>query len=218
MSDGLINKYLKTINRLSVSVPFSVFWVGSYLFINFILNQLLETDLIIDPYIVDISFVLISLVIYWQNLRFKFKLKTVNSFYLILSVIAGMSVYFLAVKNLFMIPFDFSHIKNIMLLILLGPLLEELIFRFSLWVPLMRIIKNKKIVILLTAFVFSYAHYQVIYLLPKDLYSFIYFQTFYTFILGIFWGWRLVKTSNFLSPLLLHIFFNTGFYFGYLLS
>lgn len=163
----------------------------------------------------EVAFCGLALMLYWR--QFKVKLRT--NFYKLYgcSLIGGLLTLLIG-KKLFglVIPFQIKESSNILMLILWGPILEEFIFRFSLYWPL-RTTVNKRWSAILTSLFFSYCHFHAYSLVPDTLKSFIIYQAIYTLVVGYWWVKEYQKEQNFLAPLGLHIFFNFGFYLGMIL-
>jgi membrane protease YdiL (CAAX protease family) len=114
------------------------------------------------------------------------------------------------------VPFQLNEAQTLLFLLLIGPLLEEALFRLAIWEPLSDLIKTPKVLIAVTSTVFSLAHFFPWWTLPDKLHSFILYQTGYVFFLGSYCGLRRQQTQSILIPILIHLCFNFGFYLGYL--
>ena len=109
-------------------------------------------------------------------------------------------------------PTPFSYIQNIFLhMVIIAPLVEELIFRFTFQNLISKSINNKKLVIILSALLFSLSHAFAFTFLPKAFFPFIFLQVIYTFFLGLFCA-KSFYNNNILSPYLIHFIFNLFFY------
>lgn len=121
------------------------------------------------------------------------------------------------------IPWDFKTsltTMNFSLLfhfLLLGPLVEELLFRWALWDLLGIKIKSSTILIGVTSVLFSVNHLTSSLGVDLEIKQFIYFQTFYTLLLGITCGIAQVRTRTWIFSFALHVFFNLGFILGCLI-
>lgn len=89
----------------------------------------------------------------------------------------------------------------------LGPICEELAFRAS----FKKAIKNKKVFVIVTSFLFAFAHIYSSYTTPTDLlYIFPYFA------MGFALGYTYSKTDNILCSILIHVFHNSLAIISYL--
>lgn len=109
------------------------------------------------------------------------------------------------------VPFDFSAKEIIVLLLFVGPLLEEGIYRWLFWIPIKAVLKNDALVIAATSLLFSLAHLVVLPAVPEAYRLFVLYQSFYVLFLGVFLGFFRVLNQSILSPLALHFSFNLGF-------
>jgi membrane protease YdiL (CAAX protease family) len=127
------------------------------------------------------------------------------------TAVLGASVHVLATINDILIPFDLDNAETILFLILLGPVLEEFVFRYGFWSIFESLIKSRWILILITAVLFSFSHFQLISEFPPEIHGFIHYQSAYTFVLGVFCGY-LRAYSGLSIAITAHILFNLGFY------
>jgi membrane protease YdiL (CAAX protease family) len=132
------------------------------------------------------------------------------------SLILGVAVYFGAGGMGIVIPFDLKAQSTVLFLLLVGPILEELLFRGALWVAIEHYF-SKAITLVLTSVLFAFAHFQAYYYVAVEFHDFIFYQTTYTFIIAILWGLRFIKTKSVGDAILLHMAFNFGFYSGFLI-
>ena len=100
------------------------------------------------------------------------------------------------IKGLLQMDHFGEFLANLTIIAILPALGEELVFRGVVQQQLMRRIANPWIAILVSAFIFSVAHFQFEGLLPRML-------------LGIILGWLYWQTRNFWVPVIAH-FFNNG--------
>jgi membrane protease YdiL (CAAX protease family) len=196
---------------------------SKWLFIGLILLYLIPSfsfDFLFDfwqvgltPYLFELFFILIAISIF----KNKFKITSANGktkHYL--RYLAGGFITIIFCK-LFgtKIPFDLNSGGIIVLLILIAPLLEELIFRFSLWQCFESLDKTKKYALILTSSLFSLAHFKSVLLIAPGFLTFVTFQSVYTLILGHRLGLRYQKNRNVLEVIILHMLFNLGFLIGF---
>jgi membrane protease YdiL (CAAX protease family) len=109
------------------------------------------------------------------------------------------------------IPFNFKSYELIFLLLILAPILEEFIFRMSLWESVDDFIKNDELKIWISTFLFSAGHLISLFYVPSEFKSFVLFQTMYVVILGIGASKIRIETKSVSGAILLHFLFNLGF-------
>ena len=107
------------------------------------------------------------------------------------------------------VPFDFQSTELLVLILLLGPLLEELLFRHALWEAFARY--DHRLAWAGTTLLFAYGHFHAWFGIPPEFRSFVVYQTVYVFGLGAVCGAARKKTGTLTAPLLIHFGFNLGF-------
>lgn len=107
-------------------------------------------------------------------------------------------------------PFDLSSPETILFLVVVGPILEEFVFRGVLMRLMRDIVLSRYLIILMSAIAFSYSHFQILFETPENLHGFIQYQAVYTFFLGLACGYFAV-TYGLLWAILGHFLFNFGF-------
>jgi len=112
-------------------------------------------------------------------------------------------------------PFDFTSVQVLLLLLVVGPILEELVFRGAIWRLLQVLRTSSSMALIGTTAFFSFAHFFSWWSVPAELHTFIAYQTVYTLFLGWFCGWRRGQTASIFPAILVHAFFNLGFYLGW---
>lgn len=123
----------------------------------------------------------------------------------------GWLVHFFARKQQMIIPFDFTNSETVLFLILIGPLLEEFVFRGAFW-RLTEVWTQKLIVpVIVTTLLFSASHFQALTFVPEEYKNFIVYQGLYTLVLGFFCA-NLRMRSGLLAAILGHVCFNFGFW------
>ncbi len=100
------------------------------------------------------------------------------------------------IKGLLQMDHFGEFLANLTIIAVLPAIGEELVFRGVVQQQLMRRISNPWVAILVSAFIFSAAHFQFEGLLPR-------------MILGVILGWLYWQTRNFWVPVIAH-FFNNG--------
>ena len=183
-----------------------------YLIVTFAFTPWLESAGDYASYIFEVIFVVIMWFFYRSRVRFHYNLKR-DIFRDIGPGLIGGAAAFLIAKPLgLVIPFDLRSAEPILFLLLVGPLLEESIFRMALWEPLLEFIKKPYVVLVLTTLLFAYAHFQAIWFVPPEIHSFVVYQTSYVIPLALFCGLRRIKTGSMTPPIMIHLAFNMGFF------
>ena len=203
-----MNQELKRPSIIAGTVLVAVFVLMEYVFQGSIDS--------ISPYaiyIAELLFVLCS----WFTLRnFEFLKKkqfTITSAlpFLLLAAFGWVTHVVLVALLKVAVPFDFHSSETLLFLLLLGPVLEELLFRGA----LISIFKSFRLptalLVLLSATCFSYSHYKVITTVPETFHLFIYAQTLYTFLLGAICAFIYLRRGLVFS-VLGHLLFNFGFW------
>lgn len=127
-------------------------------------------------YSFEIVFVVVVGFIYRERLN----LRTSILFALTSSLLAtgaGFSIYKLIVSAGLKVPFDFNSGEILFLLLLFGPILEELIFRMALWDSLSDLFKKKNdLVLITTTLLFSIGRLQAFWSVPLEYRPFVLIQ------------------------------------------
>ena len=110
------------------------------------------------------------------------------------------------------VPFDLSSGETIFLLLVLAPLLEELVFRLTLWEPLHALMKSPGLTLGVTSVLFSTSHGLALFFVPAEFQLFIAAQCTYTLVLGLGAGYRRWKSQSPVAAILVHFGFNLGFF------
>lgn len=162
----------------------------------------------------ETGFCVLALLLFYSKIKIKFEFSLLKKF----GISLGLGTITLVIAKLLgiLIPFQIDTPFSILMFVLLGPILEELLFRFSLYWPFESILPEK-ITAFLTATFFSYCHFNAYFVVPDTIKVFVLYQTFYTFLIGLWWIKIYQKDQNIVSPIGLHIFYNLGFYLGILL-
>ena len=129
----------------------------------------------------------------------------------------GWLIHVFARQQGMLIPFDFGSTETILFLLLIGPVLEELIFRGAMWRLMEQWIGQGRFhtlcLILTTSFIFAFSHFHAIFSVPDEYKPFIYYQTAYTFVLAIICA-RLRLRVGLIGAIVGHMLFNFGFWLG----
>ncbi|OQW46105.1 MAG: hypothetical protein A4S09_16860 [Proteobacteria bacterium SG_bin7] len=166
------------------------------------------------PYAFEVIFCINAVYLFRSRLKLKIKFNKTIFWYLLTTTVAGFCVFSLALPLGLFIPFNLKNPELIFLLIVIGPILEEFIFRFAFWHALEKLFSNK-LALPLTTVIFSYSHFQAYFLVPADFKHFVIYQTIYTLFLGWWLGSCYRKYSVLSIPILFHIVFNLGFLVGF---
>ena len=126
--------------------------------------------------------------------------------------VSGFIVHVFAKQQGIQVPFDMSGAETAFLLLILAPLLEELVFRGALQTALVNLLPVKGGVVVLSGALFALSHGIAITYVPEPYYDFVYYQTFYTFALGMFCARAKETSGGLLSAINVHFGFNLGFY------
>jgi len=128
-----------------------------------------------------------------------------------LNLVLGVMIYRGAGMLELTVPFDFSQPELLWLMILMGPITEELIFRFLFWLPFDGIVRSKWFVIAITSVFFSLSHFWAIFDVAEIFKPFVLYQAMYTLLLALHWGERRHASGGLLVPIILHVVLNAGF-------
>ncbi len=181
-----------------------------YLILRFCFTSWLDSLIPYSSYILELILVLVSFAItkpkFGLNGCFeKNRLRIYASL-----LVAGFLTYRGAGSLNIQIPFVLNSIETLIFLLIVAPILEECIFRFFLWKACKEI--NPKVIWVSTSVIFSYSHFHAFWFVPQSIHPFIIYQTAYTLILGLVCGYFIFKHRSLLSAILIHFFFNLGFY------
>lgn len=98
-------------------------------------------------------------------------------------------------------------------LLILAPFFEEIVFRGAFFELLLKIPKlSPKVKLMINALLFSGSHAAALLVLPKEYFSFIYYQLFYTLILGWVCAKSRERSGGLVEPIVIHLIFNFIFY------
>lgn len=132
----------------------------------------------------------------------------------VLSLAAGHGIHDLATYSHLVIPFDLQDKETVLLLLLVAPLLEEMIFRMAIMDALGNFIKKEAFVLIISSMLFALGHLQAMWVVPHEFRIFVLYQTLYTTLLGLGAGWARMETKSLFAPVIVHFGFNLGFYLG----
>lgn len=199
-----------------VSIFLIIFFIVSRVF----LNSLWEQISVYYSYLYELLFV-IGVFFYVKNkqrTKFKFKIDFTNFLRLLPWPFLGFFIYQLAVKAQIIIPFDFRPFEIKVMLLLIAPILEELIYRYALWELFDNLTENNEIKIWFSSIMFSIGHLLAMFMIGPEFRPFVLYQAIYVVVLSIACSKIRIETKSILSSILLHFLFNLGFYFGSLVA
>lgn len=127
---------------------------------------------------------------------------------------AGFGVFRIAGTLGLAMPFDLGSPLTLLMLLLIGPVLEEFLFRGAIWRLLQGLRSPTKVAWLTTSVLFSLSHFMAWFRVPEEWHPFILYQTAYTLMLGLYCGSLREKTGSLAAPTVVHLVFNLGFYLG----
>ena len=184
----------------------------TYLVPSFLFDFMFEFWQGFVPYYFEFIFVAVVAFIYRKKLKFEiFSESKIGKSILIYTVAGFLTLVFAKIFST-ELPFDLKNRGVLIFLLFLGPLLEEFIFRFSLWHLIKKITKCEKTALYLTTCLFSLAHFKAVLIIKDPFLTFVVFQSLYTMILGRQLGERYLKRKSLTEVILLHSFYNAGFW------
>lgn len=139
-----------------------------------------------------------------------------------MTLLAGLFMYAFATWRGIVVPFEFSKVTTFVMLLLVAPVMEELVFRGALWELFAEFFGAPKAKVWLplvaTTAMFAFSHFYVIWWdLPPEIRTFVYYQTACVILLGWYLGLERRRTGNLIAPVIAHFSFNVGFVLGALI-
>jgi membrane protease YdiL (CAAX protease family) len=110
------------------------------------------------------------------------------------------------------LPWDLSQPLAMGMLLIIAPFLEELLYRGALWILFQRLIQKVTYVHWITSLLFSLSHLHPIWFVDDVWKPMIYFQTFYTLLLGYGCGRAVKEKHSIWLAMIKHLAFNFGFF------
>ena len=158
----------------------------------------------------EVLFVTLSYLFFKSTTLWK---KTTSRFLFNLLASLGMGIVTHHTAKYFnlIVPFDFSSLETVILLLFVAPILEEAIFRMAIWDAFSQFTDKKWKLIFITSFLFMAGHASAYWIVPAEYKGFVLYQSAYVFLLGLFLGQFRFKTSSLNAPILIHFSFNLGF-------
>ena len=191
----------------------AIFLVSIYLFGRLALDFIFwRTITPYAAYAFEVAFVIWAWWVFKKRISFSPVSGTFTFLDLLLPLLTGFAAYRLGAFAQIPIPFDLTSWETRLLLLVIAPVLEELIFRGALWEALRTLVKTNSHVLTLTSVLFAVGHFLALWSVPMPLRSFVLYQTLYVLVLGLAAGWRRIVTDSVISPILIHFCFNLGFF------
>lgn len=193
---------------------YSIFIIFFYLTTRVLLNSIWDQFPEYFVYIYELILVAISCWVYKNEEVKPWSTGYIKNYFiqLIPWLPLGFIVHWLAKVSNVSFPFDVTHPKTIFLLLVLAPVLEELIFRYMLWIAIEKFIKKTEWQIWISALFFSLGHVVIMLILPTEFRAFVLYQAAYVVALSIGASYLRIKTKGMIAPIAVHFLFNLGFY------
>lgn len=160
--------------------------------------------------------VFVAVLLYFARGRFRLWAPVKGPYAIEVSMALIFGMLTLQICNWFAIPnpFDLNDPQLLFFLLIVGPILEELLFRQVLWFVFEDLFKSAKSAWIATAIFFSFGHFYAYLSVPEEFKPFVLYQSIYTLILAFWWGHRYLKYRAYAPVLILHFTYNFGFYLG----
>lgn len=198
----------------------SVALIVIYLFVKLVMDQQVVELWAYGPYVFEFTFVAIVYVLLRKPFLTEKSQETQIPLQKTVFLAAGLSgLIAFQLGNSFFgpIPFDLKATETILFLLLIGPVLEELVFRYALWETSLAAGLNSWVTLTLTTVIFSLGHFTALWFVPPEFRDFVVFQAGYTLILGCICGLSRLKNGDISGALAIHALFNLGFFMGSLM-
>ena len=189
------------------------FFVGSYVVLRMAGDPLIWSQCSeYYSYFFEFGFSVLAFLYFRKQIRIwslKTKEDSVAGF---LAFVSGAGAFSIAHAMQIAVPFDFSSSETAFLILIVGPLLEEALFRMALWEPLRVLLGRDSLVLAATTLLFALAHLLALWFVPEEFRTFVLYQSAYVLVLGAAAGWRRQRSEALLPAVLVHFFFNLGFF------
>jgi membrane protease YdiL (CAAX protease family) len=170
------------------------------------------------PELFDLAFCGLVLLGFFRNrIRLIFTPTKIWALHCLLMLGFGVLVSKWAHSNGIPIPFELSNFTILFMLLLGGPVLEEILFRLTLWLPLQDAFKRRWLVLMISTLFFVSSHGVSYFGVPPEYKIFVIYQLVYVSILGLYLGWVMSKVKTVTLTIILHALFNLGFFLGMVL-
>jgi len=197
--------------KLRHPVVLAILLLVLYVLFEFVFSSSIEAISSYAPYVVELLWV--GLVFYTlKKVEWKKGSGMVKPLAICAGIFAGGIAADLGAHKMGMIiPFNYESKEVVLFLLIIGPILEELIFRGGLWRIFETLRFNYVGTVFICAIAFACSHLYLYNAVPESYQPFIAYQGAYTLILGIFCG--VLRGNNGLRfAMLAHLLFNFGFW------
>ena len=191
----------------------NILLIALYLFLAFFGEHLFSFWSGFVPYYYEVGYVILAFILFKDKLAFTVDFGKYGKGFLG-SLLAGFLVLVLAKALNTEIPFSINNPFVLFFLVLVGPLLEELVFRFALWHGFETTTKSQRATLFLTSVIFGLAHFKSVLMILPAYMTFISFQFVYTIVVSFWWGERYIESKSISVPIVYHVMFNLGFGIG----
>lgn len=181
-----------------------------YLLVRYFFTDQLDGLGLYSSYLFEIVVVVIAYFLTGKKINKKYKFNSKIFALLAGALVFGFVVFKLSIVVDVVVPFHLEAWEPVIFLLLIAPLLEEAIFRFFSWQVFAQI--SQRTAWIATSLLFSLAHFHGIFSASTDYYPFLYYQTIYTFLLGLGCGYFVYRYQSLMGAVLIHFSFNLGFY------
>jgi membrane protease YdiL (CAAX protease family) len=109
-------------------------------------------------------------------------------------------------------PMSLQESGMFILFVLVAPITEELLFRYSFSVLLKEFPLKPIYRMLIISLLFSWMHFFIYFYVSPLMKSFVLYQSIYAFFMGFWWHYRFEKSNNLVEVIILHMVFSLGFW------
>lgn len=198
-------------NSINLKKCFSITILFVYLIIRFFFTHWLDSLGEYTTYYLESILAVVSVILYFNIFKTSWRINKSIFIFSLFALVSGFLIYKMAIVALqITIPFNLKSTETILFLLIIAPILEEMIFRFSIWQPLEYI--HSWFAYLGTSLLFAYSHFHAYWFIPEEFHKFVFYQTAYTLLLGLICGYFIKKYSSLSEAILIHFSFNFGFY------
>lgn len=199
---------------------FAAIWLAAFIVGRKLLTPWLDT---IDPqalYGFDLFYSVLSIHFFGEG-RFglRFPATRLNFAIIALSVILGCMTYQTAEMRDIHIPFNLEDPRTLFALLIIGPVLEEILFHRAIWFSLETIAARwggarRWLPWIVSSLLFSLGHFEAYFGIPDAYKPFVIYQTAYALAIALWWGRVILATDSVGLTMALHFGFNFGFFVG----
>ncbi len=181
-----------------------------YAAVRFVLDHWLDSLGEYASYLFECLFVAVTWAVLKPALSWKPRMRAIDPF-------AALAAGFAVSKGLGALelpcPFDLQSAPTLVFLLLIGPVLEEFLFRVALWEAFAGALRSIS-PLWPTSILFSFGHLFAWWSVPEEFKGFVLYQAAYTLALGYCCGRRRLESRSVLPAVAIHLSFNLGFYLG----